>query len=206
VLRKGNFGELSGDLKRLHCEILQTKGLAMNFMKHASIVSTVALMTIGTAGFASAQDYGQDQKREYGQRSECVAGEPGCPPAMRKKDKDMDEMNVQVDKPRKMSQAESKWRFDSNRHERRRHKDDRFRFFFNGFWYPEPYWLGYGLRPIHRIGCAEGRLIVRDHGFYRVRTVECNGRTYTYLGRRHGDTFRILLNSRSGRVIDFDPV
>ena len=96
------------------------------------------------------------------------------------------------------------WRFDSNRHERRRHRDHQFRFHFGGFWYPQPYWLHYGLvNP--RLSCGEGRAIVRDRGFNRVRILECQGRTFTYLGRRHGDTYRILVNSRTGRIADIDP-
>jgi hypothetical protein len=39
-----------------------------------------------------------------------------------------------------------------------------------------------------------------------VRTVECNGRTYTYLGNRRGDTFRILMSSRSGSMLDRDRI
>lgn len=109
-----------------------------------------------------------------------------------------------MDQPR-VKQTQSDWRFDANRHERRRNKDDRFRFFFGGFWYPEPYWR-YGLVINPRVSCGEGRLIVRDRGFRRVRTVECRGRTYTYLGRRHGDTFRVILSSRTGRIIDVDPI
>jgi hypothetical protein len=38
-----------------------------------------------------------------------------------------------------------------------------------------------------------------------VRTLECQGRIFTYLGRRHGDTYRILVNSRTGRIADIDP-
>jgi hypothetical protein len=97
-----------------------------------------------------------------------------------------------------------KWKFDSNRHERRRNKDDRFRFHFSGFWYPQPYWLGYGLPVNLRISCGEGRAIVDARGFNRVRTIECRGGTYTYLGRRHGDSFRVMLNARTGRIVDVD--
>lgn len=42
--------------------------------------------------------------------------------------------------------------------------------------------------------------------FYRVRTVECAGRAYTYIGRRHGDTFQVLVSARSGRIIDINPI
>jgi hypothetical protein len=108
------------------------------------------------------------------------------------------------DNARAKVETQSKWRFDSNRHERRRHKNDRFRFHFGGFWYPQPYWLGYGL-VVPRLSCGEGRAIVRDRGFRRVRTLECQGRTYTYLGHRRGDAYRILVNSRTGRIADIDP-
>ena len=102
-------------------------------------------------------------------------------------------------------ETNKKWKFDHNRHERRRHKDDRFQFHFGGFWYPHPYWLGYGLAVTSRISCGEGRAIV-DSRFNRVRALECRGATYTYFGRRHGDYFRIVLNARTGRIIDVDRV
>jgi hypothetical protein len=183
--------------------------------KHVSIVSAVALMAIGSAGVANAQS------KSYGERSDfCVENPDKCGPQMtkpggddqgymkkkRRIQSDDAQVDVQFDQPRTTYEARSDWKFDSNRHERRRHKDDRFRFYFGGFWYPEPYWLGYGLRVPYRIACAEGREIVRDRGFRRVRTIECRGRTYTYLGRRHGDSFRVVVSARSGRIIDVDPV
>jgi hypothetical protein len=99
-----------------------------------------------------------------------------------------------------------KWKFDSNRHERRRNKGDRFRFYFGGFWYPQPYWLGYGWPVNTRITCGEGRAIVDVRGYNRVRPIECRGRIYTYLGRRHGDSFKVMVNSRKGRIVDVDRV
>jgi hypothetical protein len=54
--------------------------------------------------------------------------------------------------------------------------------------------------------CQEGREIIAARGFRDVRIVECRGRTYTYLGRRHGDTFRIFVSSRSGRITNVDPI
>lgn len=179
--------------------------------KHVSVVSALALMAIGSAGMANAQTYGD--------RSDFCAENPDkCGPRMSKPEgddqdrskrrvkRDDDQVEIEVDEPRATKQARSDWKFDSNRHERRRHKDDRFRFFFGGFYYPEPYWLGYGYRVPYRIACAEGREIVRDRGFRRVRTLECRGRTYTYLGRRYGDAFRILVSARTGRIIDVDRV
>ena len=103
-------------------------------------------------------------------------------------------------------ETNKKWKFDHHRHERRRHKDDRFRFSFGGFWYPQPYWLGYGLPVNSRISCGEGRAIVDARGFNRVRTIECRGATYTYLGRRQGDNFRVMLSARTGRIVDVDRI
>jgi hypothetical protein len=91
------------------------------------------------------------------------------------------------------------WKFDPNRHQRRRNKSTTFRFYFGGYWYPQPYWEIYSVRP-YRISCGEGRAIVAER-FNRVRVVECRGGIYTYLGRRQGDTFRVLVNSRSGRIV-----
>jgi hypothetical protein len=102
--------------------------------------------------------------------------------------------------------VQKKWKFDTKRHQRRHRKDDRFRFYFGGFWYPQPYWLGYGLPVNPRISCGEGRAIVDARGFNRVRTLECRGAAYTYLGRRHGDDFKVVLNARTGRIIDVDRV
>jgi hypothetical protein len=111
-----------------------------------------------------------------------------------------------VDVRVEVQHAKSDWKFDARKHKRRRHKDDDFRFFFGGFWYPQPYWQGYGLNARYRVGCGEGRAIVRDHGFRRVRTLECRGRSYTYLGRRHGDDFKVMISARTGRVIDVDRI
>lgn len=96
--------------------------------------------------------------------------------------------------------SEGKWRFDQNRHQRRNSKNSTFRFYFGGYWYPEPYWEVTSMRPRYRISCGEGRDIVSER-FNRVRVVECSGGTYTYLGRRSGDTYRVLVNSRTGRIV-----
>lgn len=184
-------------------------------VRQASIVSAVALMAVGSAGFASAQS------KSYGDQNNYCAENPGkCGPGMksdndeqdtsrkRRVDRDDDQSGWEgSDQPRRMKQAQSDWKYDSNRHKRRRHKDDDFRFYFGGFWYPQPYWHGYGLVGApYRVGCAEGRAIVRDRGFNRVRTLECQGRTFTYLGRRHGDSFKVLVNSRTGRIVDVDRI
>jgi hypothetical protein len=100
--------------------------------------------------------------------------------------------------------ADRKWEYDPQRHERRRHKDNRFRFYFGGFWYPEPYWdepYYYYDDYYDRVSCREGAEIVAER-FARVRILDCDGRIYTYLGRRYGETFEIELSSRTGRILD----
>lgn len=113
-------------------------------------------------------------------------------------DKDVD-VNVDVDVGSQKRARSSGWKFDSDRHQRRRSKSATFRFYLDGYWYAQPYWEVYGVRS-GRVSCGEGRAIVSAR-FARVRVVECNGGTYTYLGRREGDTFRILLNARTGRIV-----
>lgn len=113
---------------------------------------------------------------------------------------DMD-VNVDVDvrTGSKQRARHADWRFDSSRHHRRRSRSATFRFYYGGYWYPQPYWEVYSTGP-YRISCGEGRAIVAAR-FNRVRVVECRGSIYTYLGRRKGATFRVLVSSRSGRIV-----
>ncbi len=97
--------------------------------------------------------------------------------------------------------GQNNWRFDPSREHRRRHRDATFRFYFGGYWYPEPYWEVYSVRPRYGVSCREGRDIVAER-FNRVRILECNGATFTYIGRRAGDDYRIMLSARTGRIID----
>ncbi|WP_119271725.1 hypothetical protein [Taklimakanibacter deserti] len=110
--------------------------------------------------------------------------------------------DVVIDKKRVRQADRSKWKYNPDRHERRRHKDKKYRFYFGGFWYPQPYWDEpyYYIDP-YRVSCREGAEIVSER-FARVRIVECDGRVFTYLGRRYGDTFEIKLSSRTGRILD----
>lgn len=115
-----------------------------------------------------------------------------------------DDDNDNYDSNRKSRREASNWKYDPQRHHRSRHKDSKFRFYLGGYYYDEPYWdspsvviqLGQG-----RVSCGEGRNIVDDSGFNRVRALDCSGRHYTYIGRKHGDTYRVTLNSRSGRIV-----
>ena len=52
-----------------------------------------------------------------------------------------------------------------------------------------------------RLACADGRAILRDHGYYRVKSIDCHGGTYTYVGYRHGTGFRVLVSAHTGRIL-----
>ena len=95
----------------------------------------------------------------------------------------------------------SGWRFDQNRHNRRHQRDNIFRFSFGGYFYDRPYWQQpqYSYQ-YNRISCGEGRSIVADNGYNRIRTIECNGTTFTYQAHRGSRTYRVFINSRRGSV------
>jgi hypothetical protein len=100
--------------------------------------------------------------------------------------------------------SRSEWRFEPGKHRRSKSKSTIFRFYYLGYYYDQPYWEIYTIGP-RRFSCGAGRAIVSER-FNRVRVVECNGRTYTYIGRLRGDTWRILFNSRSGRIVGRIPI
>ena len=94
------------------------------------------------------------------------------------------------------------WQYDPRRNHRQNHGDAVFRFNFGGFFYDQPYWQQpqYYPQRYYRISCGEGRSIVADNGYNRVRTVECNGTTFTYQARRGYRTYRVFVNSRRGTI------
>jgi hypothetical protein len=55
------------------------------------------------------------------------------------------------------------------------------------------------------ISCEEGRDMVRDSGFRKVRSLDCDGPRYSYRARRGGDTFIVRVSSRSGNIISVRP-
>jgi hypothetical protein len=88
-----------------------------------------------------------------------------------------------------------------------------------GDWdYCDSLWLGgfdrfagkaFVYRPLPRlhesIGCAEGRDILAQQGFDKVRSIECRAPAYTYSARWEGHGFRIRLSARSGRILNISP-
>ena len=55
------------------------------------------------------------------------------------------------------------------------------------------------------ISCGEGGQIVRERGFRNVRPVDCNGRAFTYVGQRRGETFEVRVSSFDGSVLNIEP-
>ena len=73
------------------------------------------------------------------------------------------------------------------------------RFEFGEYLPSEPSWEAGG------ISCMSGERIVWNRGFRLIRPVDCNGETFSYLGRYHGGSYEIFVNSLSGRIIGVGP-
>jgi hypothetical protein len=69
-----------------------------------------------------------------------------------------------------------------------------------------PHYHGYrafpdGYFPYRRkMSCWQARELLRDRGFRRVRTLECNGRVYTFRVYRRGRPVVISVNARTGAM------
>jgi hypothetical protein len=179
------------------------------FIRHATMASVVAVTALATAGLAQAgsadyddygcsgeiDDCGYDNAQKYKEDEDEYAGKP-------RHQEDEKEVTVSVT----VTESKNDWKYDAGKHKRRHHKDDEYRFYNAGYWYPEAYWQGYGLVSEDRLSCREGRSVVRNRGFRRVQPLDCHGRTFTYVAHRHGDVFKVLVNSRTGRIVDVDPI
>jgi hypothetical protein len=83
------------------------------------------------------------------------------------------------------------------------------------FGYSEPYFPRHrphhprwdDARPVmdYGIDCGEGRNIVREAGFNRVRAFDCSAPTYGYKAWRDGDLFRVVVNYR-GNIVSVRPI
>ena len=60
------------------------------------------------------------------------------------------------------------------------------------------------LKKYGKISCRRGQRIVERAGYRRVQVRDCNGRRYSYIGRRHGDRFLVRVDSRRARIVDVD--
>jgi hypothetical protein len=66
-----------------------------------------------------------------------------------------------------------------------------------------PYYGGYDYyapRKYRKLSCGQARAILRDRGYRKIRTRDCDGRTYSFIARRKGETFIVHVNSRSGAI------
>ena len=77
-----------------------------------------------------------------------------------------------------------------------------------GGWYPGPYEPGYPAYDpgdddddYDYISCREGRRILRDYGFYRVRPTRCGGEVYRYEAVKRDRVWSVRVSARSGRII-----
>lgn len=63
---------------------------------------------------------------------------------------------------------------------------------------------GYGDRQVSysygRLSCGEAAQMVREAGYSKVRARQCDGRVYMFRGRHNGDSYKIYVNSRNGRM------
>jgi hypothetical protein len=67
-------------------------------------------------------------------------------------------------------------------------------------YYPRP---GYFIpHPVYndRISCGEAKWDLQDRGFRQIAATDCHGKTYTFIAKKRGGTFRIKFNSYSGGI------
>jgi hypothetical protein len=68
--------------------------------------------------------------------------------------------------------------------------------------YYRPYPVYRAPRPIYdRLSCRQVRHILRDRGWYRLSSRDCNGRVYAFSGWQNGRPYVIRVSSRTGAVV-----
>jgi hypothetical protein len=51
------------------------------------------------------------------------------------------------------------------------------------------------------VSCWKAKQIVRNHGFYNVYPMDCDGNIMRFKGKKFGDSYRIKVN-RAGYIVD----
>lgn len=80
-----------------------------------------------------------------------------------------------------------------------------------GYGYGDGYYGGgYGYYPVYGggyggISCMKARKIVQNHGFYKVKAVDCSGKHMRFNAKQSGDWYRVKVN-RWGNIVDVDPL
>lgn len=57
-----------------------------------------------------------------------------------------------------------------------------------------------------QISCWEGKRVVRDRNFYRVRPMKCEGAVYRYQAFKNGRPWLVRVNSYSARIVSVRPL
>jgi len=60
---------------------------------------------------------------------------------------------------------------------------------------------GYRSHRGYRMSCGQVRRKIRHRGFHRIRAIDCSGSRYSFNAKRHGQWYRIKVNSRNGRIL-----
>ncbi len=79
---------------------------------------------------------------------------------------------------------------------------------FDAYYEPAPdtafeYGTNYEQMPVYsprRSSCYRAHRTVRDHGYQKIRTVDCKGRIYTFHARRDGRWWKVKVRARNGRI------
>lgn len=58
----------------------------------------------------------------------------------------------------------------------------------------------YEYRRRDRLSCGEARGLIRERGYYRIVTLRCRGRIYTFEASRRGNRYVLKVNSRTGAL------
>jgi hypothetical protein len=81
--------------------------------------------------------------------------------------------------------------------------------FHPGYGYGYGHGYGYGY-PVYDdydygISCSKGRKIVRRNGFRNVTAIDCHGSTYQYKAWKHGNPYKVRVNSY-GEIVRVRPL
>jgi hypothetical protein len=85
---------------------------------------------------------------------------------------------------------------------------------YYGYYQPRPYYNHryHGYRPVYvqprhwGISCGQGRNTVDWSGYNNVKTIECQGASYTYRATRHGKAYVVKVGRNSGNIIDVNRI
>ena len=68
-----------------------------------------------------------------------------------------------------------------------------------GLFVPHPIFRGH-------VSCREATWMLRDRGYKNIYATDCVGSSYAFIAKKHGDKFRIKVNSYNGRISSIRPI